>query len=409
MDWDAKMLPAWDLGTVVGPSSSGGGALDLKLGAPTSSRAVLTAAAGAAPALPSANPPPPPPPPSSSAPAKRPRPGLARQAVPACSVQGCDADLSRCRDYHRRHKVCEAHSKTPVVTVAGQQQRFCQQCSRFHLLGEFDEVKRSCRKRLDGHNRRRRKPQPDPLNPAGLFGNHHGVTRFTSYPQLFAASMEQPKWSVVKTEADVFQDQYYPAVHLNGAGGGAIGSHFHGKERKHFPFLTSHSNGGGGGDVATAAALGCQPFTITTTASSESDSKQSNGNCALSLLSDNPTSAQTAMIPTTAQSLAAAMQYGGRLPGSVSVSGGGGGDVSLTGMSYMRVGDSRQASILTASSPGHAAVASPVPATTAAATPPPPPQLLQYHHGYGYYHVSGGEQGNNPDGAAVHALPFSSW
>jgi hypothetical protein len=134
MDWDAKMLPAWDLGTVVGPSSSGGGALDLKLGAPTSSRAVLTAAAGAAPALPSANPPPPPPPPSSSAPAKRPRPGLARQAVPACSVQGCDADLSRCRDYHRRHKVCEAHSKTPVVTVAGQQQRFCQQCSRYAYL-----------------------------------------------------------------------------------------------------------------------------------------------------------------------------------------------------------------------------------------------------------------------------------
>jgi hypothetical protein len=149
MDWDAKMLPAWDLGTVVGPSSSGGGgvgsggggALDLKLGAPTSSRAVATAAAavGAAPTLPSANHPPPlapapAPAPSSSAPAKRPRPGHAQQAVPACSVQGCDADLSRCRDYHRRHKVCEAHSKTPVVTVAGQQQRFCQQCSRYACL-----------------------------------------------------------------------------------------------------------------------------------------------------------------------------------------------------------------------------------------------------------------------------------
>lgn len=392
MDWDAKMLPAWDLGTVVGPSSSsrgGGGALDLKLGAPTSSRAVATAAVGAAPATlpPSANHPPPPPP----APAKRPRPGHAHQAaVPACSVQGCDADLSRCRDYHRRHKVCEAHSKTPVVTVAGQQQRFCQQCSRFHLLGEFDEVKRSCRKRLDGHNRRRRKPQPDPLNPAGLFGNHHGVTRFTSYPQLFTTSMAEPKWSVVKTETDVFQDQYYPAVHLNGAGTGT-GSLFHGKDRKHFPFLTSHNSGGS--DVA-AAALGCQPFTITTTASSESSSKQSNGNCALSLLSDNPTPAQTAMIPT-AQPLGAAMQYG-RLPGS-----GGGGDVSLTGMSYMRVPDSRQASILTTSLPSHTAVASPDPATAAAT------QQLQYHHGY--YHVSGGEQGNNPDGAAIQALPFSSW
>jgi len=157
MDWDAKMLPAWDLGTVVGPSSSGGvgvgggGALDLKLGAPTSSRVVATAAAavGAAPTLPSANHPPPPAPapapaPSSSAPAKRPRPGHAQQAVPACSVQGCDADLSRCRDYHRRHKVCEAHSKTPVVTVAGQQQRFCQQCSRYACLPSSPPVV-SCR------------------------------------------------------------------------------------------------------------------------------------------------------------------------------------------------------------------------------------------------------------------------
>ena len=45
---------------------------------------------------------------------------------------------------------------------------------RFHLLVEFDEVKRSCRKRLDGHNRRRRKPQPDPLNAANLFTNHQG-------------------------------------------------------------------------------------------------------------------------------------------------------------------------------------------------------------------------------------------
>jgi molybdenum cofactor biosynthesis enzyme MoaA len=45
-------------------------------------------------------------------------------------VEGCTADLSKCRDYHRRHKVCEAHSKTPVVVVAGREMRFCQQCSR---------------------------------------------------------------------------------------------------------------------------------------------------------------------------------------------------------------------------------------------------------------------------------------
>ncbi|TVU06779.1 hypothetical protein EJB05_47529, partial [Eragrostis curvula] len=48
----------------------------------------------------------------------------------ACAVDGCRSDLSRCREYHRRHKVCEAHSKTPVVLVGGQEMRFCQQCSR---------------------------------------------------------------------------------------------------------------------------------------------------------------------------------------------------------------------------------------------------------------------------------------
>ncbi|KAE9588883.1 putative transcription factor SBP family [Lupinus albus] len=77
-----------------------------------------------------------------------------------CLVDGCNFDLSDCRKYHKRHRVCEKHSKTFVVLVGGKQQRFCQQCSRFHALGEFDDIKRSCRKRLDGHNRRRRKPQP---------------------------------------------------------------------------------------------------------------------------------------------------------------------------------------------------------------------------------------------------------
>ncbi|KAJ1275518.1 hypothetical protein BS78_05G141900 [Paspalum vaginatum] len=99
----------------------------------------------------------------------------------ACSVDGCRSDLSRCREYHRRHRVCEAHSKTPVVVVGGQEQRFCQQCSRFHMLSEFDEGKRSCRKRLDGHNRRRRKPQHDLTNLGGFFP-YHQVNQFEVYP-----------------------------------------------------------------------------------------------------------------------------------------------------------------------------------------------------------------------------------
>nr|AFK36644.1 unknown [Lotus japonicus] len=76
---------------------------------------------------------------------------------PSCQVEGCYADLSGAKAYHRRHKVCEHHAKAPSVLLSEQQQRFCQQCSRFHELSEFDDTKRSCRRRLAGHNERRRK------------------------------------------------------------------------------------------------------------------------------------------------------------------------------------------------------------------------------------------------------------
>ncbi|KAL3700782.1 hypothetical protein R1sor_018804 [Riccia sorocarpa] len=91
---------------------------------------------------------------------KRHRANSPGSQVPMCQAEGCKADLSTAKHYHRRHKVCEQHSKAANVIAGGQTQRFCQQCSRFHSLSEFDEGKRSCRKRLADHNRRRRKPQP---------------------------------------------------------------------------------------------------------------------------------------------------------------------------------------------------------------------------------------------------------
>ncbi|KAG2260519.1 hypothetical protein Bca52824_079813 [Brassica carinata] len=78
-------------------------------------------------------------------------------STPRCQAERCNADLTHAKHYHRRHKVCEFHSKASTVVAAGLSQRFCQQCSRFHLLSEFDNGKRSCRKRLADHNRRRRK------------------------------------------------------------------------------------------------------------------------------------------------------------------------------------------------------------------------------------------------------------
>ncbi|PKA51085.1 Squamosa promoter-binding-like protein 14 [Apostasia shenzhenica] len=96
-------------------------------------------------------------------PSKRVRSGSPGSSAtyPMCQVDDCKADLSSAKDYHRRHKVCGFHSKTAKALVGKQMQRFCQQCSRFHPLTEFDEGKRSCRRRLAGHNRRRRKTQPD--------------------------------------------------------------------------------------------------------------------------------------------------------------------------------------------------------------------------------------------------------
>jgi len=49
---------------------------------------------------------------------------------PSCQVEGCGLDLSSAKDYHRKHRVCEAHSKSPKVLIAGLERRFCQQCSR---------------------------------------------------------------------------------------------------------------------------------------------------------------------------------------------------------------------------------------------------------------------------------------
>lgn len=70
--------------------------------------------------------------PSSGSPSKKLGNGTHQKV--SCLVDGCKADLSNCREYHKRHRVCERHSKTPTVTVKGEEKRFCQQCSRFNNL-----------------------------------------------------------------------------------------------------------------------------------------------------------------------------------------------------------------------------------------------------------------------------------
>ncbi|CAK7345840.1 unnamed protein product [Dovyalis caffra] len=100
---------------------------------------------------------------SCTATTKRSRASFPGTQSPHCQVEGCNLDLKSAKDYHRRHRICEKHSKSPKVIVAGMERRFCQQCSRFHELSEFDDKKRSCRKRLSDHNARRRRPQPEAI------------------------------------------------------------------------------------------------------------------------------------------------------------------------------------------------------------------------------------------------------
>ncbi|KAJ1290324.1 hypothetical protein BS78_02G234800 [Paspalum vaginatum] len=298
MDWDLKMPVSWDLADLdhdavavavapaaPAPAGIAPGApptraecsVDLKLGG------LGDFGAAKEPAAPT-------PMPAAATPMKRPRsgPGAGAQC-PSCAVDGCKADLSKCRDYHRRHKVCEAHSKTPVVVVAGREMRFCQQCSRFHLLGEFDEAKRSCRKRLDGHNRRRRKPQPDTVNSGSFMTSQQG-TRFSSFP----APRPEPSWSGVIKSEDSSYYTHHPVLSNRSHFAGSSSSYS--KEGRRFPFLQdgdqlSFSAGASTLEVSTV----CQPLLKTVAPPPESSSSNKifsdgltpvlDSDCALSLLS----------------------------------------------------------------------------------------------------------------------------
>ncbi|KAL1187605.1 Squamosa promoter-binding-like protein 11 [Cardamine amara subsp. amara] len=115
--------------------------------------------------------------------------------VPRCQIDGCEQDLSSAKDYHRKHRVCEKHSKCPKVLVSGLERRFCQQCSRLHAVSEFDDKKRSCRKRLSHHNARRRKPQGVfPLNPERAYDRRQHTNMLWNGLSLNTSSEETYAW-----------------------------------------------------------------------------------------------------------------------------------------------------------------------------------------------------------------------
>ncbi|CAD5164448.1 squamosa promoter-binding-like protein 16 [Musa acuminata AAA Group] len=332
MDWDLR-TPPWNLAeldrdaelsigsVVVGPSGGGLGcrstgvdfSVDLKLGGLgdfgsshkcTEQPTVATSTV------------------SPSGPPKRPRAPVNGCRSVSCLVDGCTADLSNCREYHRRHKVCEVHSKTPLVMVRGQEQRFCQQCSRFHLLEEFDEAKRSCRKRLDGHNRRRRKPQPDSVNSGSLFLDHQGFS--AAYPQIFPVAAPESNWArMVKTEDGTL---YAPSQFINHHQHFPNSSYSISKERRQMPFFQDSKTVL---DIKSTPQVSVDQLNLSTNTPSGSSGCNSkmfnegltrvfNSDCALSLLS-SPTQTSdinlSHMMPLadripTGQPIVSCLQYG---------------------------------------------------------------------------------------------------
>ncbi|KAG8095147.1 hypothetical protein GUJ93_ZPchr0012g19217 [Zizania palustris] len=119
-----------------------------------------------------------------------------------CQVEGCGVGLGGSKEYYRKHRVCEVHTKCPRVVVAGKERRFCQQCSRFHSLSEFDQKKRSCRRRLSDHNARRRKPQTDVFAfglatlPGSLFDNRRQISfSLNKAPLSQVNTMSNTSWT----------------------------------------------------------------------------------------------------------------------------------------------------------------------------------------------------------------------
>ncbi|KAI7741051.1 hypothetical protein M8C21_021795 [Ambrosia artemisiifolia] len=78
-----------------------------------------------------------------------------------CQVDGCETDISELKGYHKRHRVCLRCAYAASVVICGESKRYCQQCGKFHVLSDFDEGKRSCRRKLERHNNRRRRKSTD--------------------------------------------------------------------------------------------------------------------------------------------------------------------------------------------------------------------------------------------------------
>jgi len=60
----------------------------------------------------------------------------------AGQVDSCGRNLAKEKEYYRRYRVCKSHAGASDVLLGGERKRYCQQCSVFHPLADFDAEKR---------------------------------------------------------------------------------------------------------------------------------------------------------------------------------------------------------------------------------------------------------------------------
>ncbi|GAB4813527.1 hypothetical protein N2152v2_000573 [Parachlorella kessleri] len=148
-----------------------------------------------------------------------PRPRLFKKGT--CQADGCEADLTPLPFYNQRNHICMAHKKAEDFTKLGETVRFCQRCGVSHPLGDFEGVKRSCRKQLAKHNSRRRKQGASPTatssgSPASPVDSGACATSAPALSPLAPAPV-----------VDLFASDLTADLHLAGAvapAGGAAGA-----------------------------------------------------------------------------------------------------------------------------------------------------------------------------------------
>ena len=81
---------------------------------------------------------------------QRPARGRRRQGAGSCQADDCSADLSN-SSWHERKRICPHHAQAREFLKKERPSRFCQQCSRVHLIEAFEKDRRSCKEQLAKH------------------------------------------------------------------------------------------------------------------------------------------------------------------------------------------------------------------------------------------------------------------